>query len=147
MEDLVECLLASAPAEKPRLLDSEGTSVLTGDATKEAEAEATASTWQQADGDVLPRRTHAAPPKEEEGLVSLPARLFWKNNDKLCWLDALLVALVNCRSLRDNGPGEGAPGSPIWELITEYDAVCAAAQARQLTGRGERLLTDRPGER
>ncbi|XP_056451084.1 SUMO-specific isopeptidase USPL1 isoform X2 [Gadus chalcogrammus] len=139
-EGLVECLLASAPAEEPRLLDGEGTSVLTGDATKEAEAEAAAPTWEQADakkslGDVPPRRTHAAPPEEEEGLVSLPARLFWKNNDKLCWLDALLVALVNCRSLRDNGPGEGAPGSPIWELITEYDAACAAAQAHQLTGR------------
>ena len=139
VEDLVECILALAPAgepmvQKPQLLDGEGTSVLAGATTTSEQADLNKSLV-----NVSPRRAETGPPKEK--LVALPPRLFWKNSENLCWLDALLVALVNCRSLRDHGPGDRAPKSPIWELITKYDEVCAAVQAHQLTGKGEWPLT------
>ncbi|CAL8363193.1 unnamed protein product [Lota lota] len=144
-EDPVDSVLALAPAnepmaQKPWLLDSDGTSMLTGATTNEIKPEALSPTLEQADPktspvNVPPRLMEAGPPKEPEKLVSPPPRLFWRNSDNLCWLDTLLVALVNCKSLRDHGPSDRPQKSPIWELITKYDEVCAAVQAHQHTGK------------
>lgn len=72
-----------------------------------------------------------------EQLVSAPHQLFWRNSDSLCWLDSMLVVLVNCRSLRKSKPSVEPQQSSVWRLITAYDAVCAAVQAHQQTGRGK----------
>lgn len=73
---------------------------------------------------------------EVEKLVPVPNRLFWKNSDNLCWLDSLLVAFVNCKSLRKCKPKEEPQQASVWQLIRGYDDVCAAIQAQQRTGRG-----------
>lgn len=74
---------------------------------------------------------------ESEELVPVPNQLFWKNSDSLCWLDSLLVALVNCKSLRKYKPKDEPQESSVWRLIRGYEDVCAAIQAHQQTGRGE----------
>ncbi|XP_076024541.1 SUMO-specific isopeptidase USPL1 isoform X2 [Genypterus blacodes] len=71
---------------------------------------------------------------EPEQLLSVPPQLFWRNSDSLCWLDSVLVALVNCRSLRKSKPAVEPQRSSVWRLITTYDAICAAVQAHQQTG-------------
>ncbi|KAM4620480.1 SUMO-specific isopeptidase USPL1 [Polymixia lowei] len=71
---------------------------------------------------------------EPEELVSVPPQLFWRNTDALCWLDALLIALVNCESLRRSKPKDEPRQSSVWGLITKYDEVCVAVQAHQQTG-------------
>lgn len=78
-------------------------------------------------------------PQSEDSpeLVSVPSQLFWKNRDSLCWLDSLLAALVNCKSLRKCKPKREAHGSSVWQLVREYDNICAAIQIHQHTGRGE----------
>ncbi|XP_028276564.1 SUMO-specific isopeptidase USPL1 [Parambassis ranga] len=68
-------------------------------------------------------------------LVSVPSQLFWKNRDNLCWLDSLLAALVNFKSLRKCKPKREAQGSSVWQLMREYDNICAAIQVHQHTGR------------
>ncbi|XP_061658378.1 SUMO-specific isopeptidase USPL1 [Syngnathoides biaculeatus] len=50
-----------------------------------------------------------------------PARLFWKNAHNLCWLDVLLVFLVNCRSLRKVKPRREPQRGAIWRLLSGYD--------------------------
>ncbi|CAN9501832.1 unnamed protein product [Ophioblennius macclurei] len=73
------------------------------------------------------------PLTKSEELVSVPSQLFWKNSDKLCWLDSLLVALVNCKSLRNCKPPDEPQQSPVWRLIKGYEDVCVAVQAHHQT--------------
>ncbi|MED6267012.1 hypothetical protein CHARACLAT_007855 [Characodon lateralis] len=68
-------------------------------------------------------------------LVSVPKQLLWKNSDSLCWLDSLLVVLVNCKSLRKLGLEHEPRRSSVWRLLREHEAICAAVQAHQQTGR------------
>ncbi|MEQ2314685.1 hypothetical protein AMECASPLE_014718 [Ameca splendens] len=68
-------------------------------------------------------------------LVSVPKQLLWKNSDSLCWLDSLLVVLVNCKSLRKLGLEHEPQRSSVWRLLREHEAICAAVQAHQQTGR------------
>ncbi|KAI3373185.1 hypothetical protein L3Q82_006503 [Scortum barcoo] len=72
---------------------------------------------------------------ESEELVPVPNRLFWRNSDSLCWLDSLLVALVNCKSLRKCKLKDEPRQSSVWRLMREYEDVCAAIQVHQQTGR------------
>ncbi|XP_029303919.1 LOW QUALITY PROTEIN: SUMO-specific isopeptidase USPL1 [Cottoperca gobio] len=72
---------------------------------------------------------------ESDELVSVPNQLFWSNSDKLCWLDSLLVALVNCKSLRRCKPKVEPQRSPVWQLMRGYEDVYAAIQVHQQTGR------------
>ncbi|XP_022594525.1 SUMO-specific isopeptidase USPL1 [Seriola dumerili] len=72
---------------------------------------------------------------ESEEFVSVPSQLFWKNSDNLCWLDALLAALVNCKSLIRCKPREEPQRSSFWQLMRRYEDICAAIQVHQQTGR------------
>lgn len=73
---------------------------------------------------------------EPEELVSVPNQLFWRNSDNLCWLDSLLTALVNCKSLKKSKPKDEPHQSSVWQLMRGYEEICAAIQAHQQTGRG-----------
>lgn len=73
---------------------------------------------------------------ESEELVSVPNQLFWRNSDNLCWLDSLLIALVNCRSLRKSKPKDEPQQSSVWQMMGGYEEICAAIEAHQQTGRG-----------
>lgn len=68
--------------------------------------------------------------------VPVPDKLFWSNSNNLCWLDSMLVALVNCEGLRKHRPQDEPQESSVWQLIREYEAVCAAVQVHQQPGRG-----------
>lgn len=72
---------------------------------------------------------------ESEVLVSVLSQPFWRNSDSLCWLDALLVALVNCKSLKTCQPKDEPQRSSVWQLIKGYEDACAAIQVHQQTGR------------
>lgn len=74
---------------------------------------------------------------ESEEHVPVPDQLFWRNSDNLCWLDSLLVALVNCKSLRKCKPKDEPQQSSVWQLMRGYEDVCAAVQVHQQTGRGK----------
>ncbi|KAF6722168.1 SUMO-specific isopeptidase USPL1 [Oryzias melastigma] len=65
--------------------------------------------------------------------VSVPKRLFWSNRDNLCWLDSLMVALVNCKSLRKSKPKEEPQHSSVWQLMTKYDDICTSIKMHQQT--------------
>lgn len=66
-------------------------------------------------------------------LTSVPNQLFWPNSDKLCWLDSLLTALVNCKSLRKCQPQDEPKKSTVWRLMRGYEDICAAVRAQQQT--------------
>ncbi|XP_071361941.1 SUMO-specific isopeptidase USPL1 isoform X2 [Trachinotus anak] len=72
---------------------------------------------------------------ESEELVSVPNQLLWRNSDNLCWLDSLLAALVNCKSLRRCKPRDEPQQSSVWQLMRRYEDICAAIQVHQHTGR------------
>lgn len=74
---------------------------------------------------------------ESVELVPIPNKLFWRNNNNLCWLDSMLVALVNCRSLRKCKPEDEPQQSSVWQLIRGYEDICAAIQVHQQPGRGK----------
>lgn len=67
---------------------------------------------------------------------SFPDKLFWSNSKNLCWLDSMLVALVNCEGLRKRRPQDQPQKSSVWHLIREYEAVCAALLIHQQPDRG-----------
>nr|XP_019952716.1 PREDICTED: SUMO-specific isopeptidase USPL1 isoform X1 [Paralichthys olivaceus] len=73
---------------------------------------------------------------DSEEFVSVPNQLFWRNRDKLCWLDSLLAALINCRSLRKCKPRDEPQRSSVWQLMREYGDVCAAVQVHQTNSDG-----------
>lgn len=66
-----------------------------------------------------------------EELVPVPAEIFWRNKDNLCWLDSLLVALVNLKSLRTLKPKDNPDQSPIWTLLMGHNEACADIQSQQ----------------
>ncbi|XP_042354915.1 SUMO-specific isopeptidase USPL1 [Plectropomus leopardus] len=72
---------------------------------------------------------------ESEELVSVPNQLFWRNSDNLCWLDSLLVALVNCKSLKRCHPKDETQRLSVWQLLRKYEDICAAIQVHQRTGK------------
>lgn len=73
---------------------------------------------------------------QSAAFVSFPDKLFWSNSNNLCWLDSMLVALVNCEGLRKRRPQDQPQESSVWQLIREYEAICAAVQVHQQPGRG-----------
>ncbi|XP_029029094.1 SUMO-specific isopeptidase USPL1 [Betta splendens] len=71
---------------------------------------------------------------QSEELVSVPHQIFWCNSNNLCWLDSLLIALVNCKNLKSK-PKDEPQQSSVWQLITRYEDIYAAIRANQQTGR------------
>ncbi|KAM9437627.1 SUMO-specific isopeptidase USPL1 isoform 1-T1 [Salvelinus alpinus] len=71
-----------------------------------------------------------------EELVPVPGpHLFWRNENSLCWLDTLLVALVHLHTLRDRRPTKRpAGGQPVWDLCERYNQACGLITAYQHTG-------------
>uniref|UniRef100_A0A8D0CM86 Ubiquitin specific peptidase like 1 n=1 Tax=Scleropages formosus TaxID=113540 RepID=A0A8D0CM86_SCLFO len=61
----------------------------------------------------------------EEELVVAPSHLFWKNEQNLCWLNTLLVALVYCHPLREVPPGLLKDTSPVCRLLGTYNQSCS----------------------
>ncbi|KAJ8266703.1 hypothetical protein GJAV_G00133680 [Gymnothorax javanicus] len=57
-------------------------------------------------------------------MVAPPSQLFWRNENHLCWLDALLVALVQCRTLRKPVACLPKNKSPIQQLCNRYRKAC-----------------------
>uniref|UniRef100_A0A672FA73 Ubiquitin specific peptidase like 1 n=1 Tax=Salarias fasciatus TaxID=181472 RepID=A0A672FA73_SALFA len=78
-----------------------------------------------------------------EELVPIPNQLFWKNSDSLCWLDSLLVALVNCKSLKNCKPLDEPRQSAVWRLMKAYEDICVAVQAHQTESDGVRRVPSR----
>ncbi|XP_041657104.1 SUMO-specific isopeptidase USPL1 [Cheilinus undulatus] len=70
---------------------------------------------------------------EADELVAAPSQLFWKNSDNLCWLDSLLVALVNCKILRKFTAKDGPKESSVCRLLRKYEDICASVQAHHRT--------------
>lgn len=70
-------------------------------------------------------------------LFPFPNQLFWCNSANLCWLDSMLVALVNCKSLKKCRPEVEPQRSTVWRLIREYEDICSAIQGHQQSGRGK----------
>ncbi|KAK7125594.1 hypothetical protein R3I93_021078 [Phoxinus phoxinus] len=78
---------------------------------------------------------------ESSELVPVQPHLFWKNEDNLCWLDSLLVMLVNCKTIReascqnvkliDKLTSELCSNSAIWNLCSTYDKTCACLKAKE----------------
>lgn len=75
--------------------------------------------------------------RELEELVPVPRQLLWRNIDNLCWLDSLLAALFNCKSLRRCKPKDEPQGPSLWQLLKRYEDICAAVRVHQQTGRGK----------
>lgn len=74
---------------------------------------------------------------ETSGLFPFPAQLFWQNSASLCWLDSMLVALVNCKSLKKSRPDVEPRQSTVWRLIREHEDVGSAVQGHRQTGSGK----------
>ncbi|CAJ1063811.1 SUMO-specific isopeptidase USPL1 isoform X1 [Xyrichtys novacula] len=72
---------------------------------------------------------------ESSELVAVPSQHFWRNSNKLCWLDSLLVALVNCKSLKKLKPEVEPQQSTVWRLLQRYEEICAAVQVHHQTGK------------
>ncbi|XP_051541743.1 SUMO-specific isopeptidase USPL1-like isoform X2 [Myxocyprinus asiaticus] len=80
--------------------------------------------------------------KSSAELVPVQPHLFWKNEDNLCWLDSLLVMLVNCKTIRetpcqnvrltDKLTSAPCSSSAVWNLCSAYDKTCAYLQSKQL---------------
>ncbi|XP_056593170.1 SUMO-specific isopeptidase USPL1 isoform X2 [Triplophysa dalaica] len=65
-------------------------------------------------------------------LVPLQPHLFWKNEDNLCWLDSLLVMLVNCRTIREAlNQDVNVPDSVVRNFFSTYDKTCAYVKAKE----------------
>ncbi|XP_077360835.1 SUMO-specific isopeptidase USPL1 [Festucalex cinctus] len=67
--------------------------------------------------------------EEPANKLVTPPRLFWKNTHNLCWLDVLLVVLVNCGSLRRRKPRHEPQRAAVWHLMSGYDGACDVLQA------------------
>ena len=80
---------------------------------------------------------HSTSITESEELVSVLGQPFWRNRDSLCWLDALLVALVNCKSLKTSIPKDEPQHSSVWQLIKGYEDALAVIKVHQQTDRGK----------
>ncbi|XP_074527644.1 SUMO-specific isopeptidase USPL1 isoform X2 [Halichoeres trimaculatus] len=67
--------------------------------------------------------------------VTVPGQLFWRNSNNLCWLDSLLVALVNCQNLRKLKAQDEFKESHVFKLLQRYKEICAAIEVHHQTGR------------
>ncbi|KAJ8342642.1 hypothetical protein SKAU_G00325700 [Synaphobranchus kaupii] len=99
--------------------------VRAGKSTDELEASSTAQqqvspTVEQEDGPIK--------------MVPASSHLFWRNENKLCWLDAMLVALVQCRTLRKCAAGMPKKKSPIQRLCNRYSKACDLMKAEEQMG-------------
>lgn len=74
---------------------------------------------------------------KSSGLLPLPGQLFWCNSENLCWLDSMLVALVNCKSLKKFRPAVEPQHSSVWQMIREYEDICTAIQGHQQSASGK----------
>lgn len=83
-----------------------------------------------------PQQSSSVTATQSAEFVSFPDKLFWSNSNNLCWLDSMLVALVNCEGLRKRQLQDQPRESSVWQLLQEYEAVCAAVQVHQQPGRG-----------
>ncbi|XP_029135223.2 SUMO-specific isopeptidase USPL1 [Labrus bergylta] len=72
---------------------------------------------------------------ESDELVAVPNQLFWRNSNNLCWLDSLLVALVNCKSLRKCTAKDEPQRSSVRQLLQRYEDISADIQVHHQTGR------------
>lgn len=70
-------------------------------------------------------------------LCPFPSQLFWCNSANLCWLDSMLVALVNCKRLKKCRPEVEPRQSTVWRLMREYEDICSAIQGHQQSGSGK----------
>ncbi|XP_051903036.1 SUMO-specific isopeptidase USPL1 [Hippocampus zosterae] len=70
------------------------------------------------------------------------APLFWKNAHELCWLDVLLVVLVNCESLRRRQGRREPRRAAVWRLMSGYDRACDTLRA----GSGEQARVRRDAD-
>lgn len=78
---------------------------------------------------------------ESPELVPVQPHLFWKNEDNLCWLDSLLVMLVNCKTIRetpcqnvkliDKLTSVPCSNSDVWNLCSTYDKTCAYLKSKE----------------
>ncbi|KTG36206.1 hypothetical protein cypCar_00023675 [Cyprinus carpio] len=88
---------------------------------------------------------------ESSELVPVQPHLFWKNEDNLCWLDSLLVMLVNCKTIRetpcqnvkliDELTSVSSSNSAVWNLCFTYDKSCATLKAKEQQCEGKRKQT------
>ncbi|XP_030648945.1 SUMO-specific isopeptidase USPL1 [Chanos chanos] len=86
--------------------------------------------------------TAVEPPAAEEtgqlpdDLAPVPSELFWKNDNSLCWLDAMLVALVQCHSIKEVPPQTQRDSTtsddlPVWNLCSRYDRIRMGVRAKE----------------
>nr|XP_023683487.1 SUMO-specific isopeptidase USPL1 isoform X1 [Paramormyrops kingsleyae] len=68
-----------------------------------------------------------------EELTVAPPHLFWKNEQNLCWLDCLLVALVHCQALREHRTSLLDGASAVGRLLASYDKAGLLVKAREET--------------
>lgn len=90
--------------------------------------------------DILPVKSEDLSPTsitESEELVSALSQPFWRNSDNLCWLDTLLVALVNCKSLKTSKPKDEPQHSSVWQLMRGYEDALSTIEVYQQTDRGK----------
>lgn len=67
-------------------------------------------------------------------LFPLPGHPFWSNSENLCWLDSVLVALVNCKSLKRRRPAVEPQRSSVWRLLRDFEDISCAVRGRESAG-------------
>lgn len=88
-------------------------------------------------------KVETAGPSQSQEPKALVGQPFWRNSDNLCWLDALLVVLVNCNSLKAFKPKDEPQKSAVWRLMQEYANICASLETQQQTKRDGRVEVPR----
>ncbi|KAJ8412465.1 hypothetical protein AAFF_G00128010 [Aldrovandia affinis] len=64
-------------------------------------------------------------------LIAAPSHMFWRNENNLCWLDTMLVALVHCWTLRKHVAFLHEDKSPIQRLCEGYNKACDLVKAKE----------------
>lgn len=74
-------------------------------------------------------------------LVPVQPELFWRNEENMCWLDAMLAMLVHCRTIRETPCQDvklsdklatvPCSDSAVWNLCSTYDKTCAYLKAKE----------------
>ncbi|KAG5844683.1 hypothetical protein ANANG_G00165080 [Anguilla anguilla] len=81
--------------------------------------------------------------EQEDGpaeMVAVPSHLFWRNDNNLCWLDTLLVALVHCRTLRKRAASLLKNNSPVQQLCNRYREACDHVKAQEQMGHEDKIV-------
>lgn len=81
--------------------------------------------------------------EQEDGpaeMVAVPSHLFWRNENNLCWLDTLLVALVHCRTLRKRAASLLMNNSPVQQLCNRYREACDHVKAQEQMGHEDKIV-------